>query len=108
MNMNTAETKFRRKIPRDIKVLPRDDPDVELRDGDFSDTDARKMSPRREDQSTERMTTEAKQTLKDQRDKDAEKYSELREKIDDIGGNIGRLEDDNQRLQERIKEQLQE
>lgn len=41
------------------------------------------------------MTTETKQTIKDQRDNTKKTYSELRKRIDDVGGNIGRLADDN-------------
>ncbi|QKX60496.1 uncharacterized protein TRUGW13939_07641 [Talaromyces rugulosus] len=53
----------RLKIPKETRAVSRDDPNVELLDGDFSDSDPRKMSPRRNDKSTERIVEETKKSL---------------------------------------------
>jgi predicted nuclease with TOPRIM domain len=105
--MNNTERQSHRKIPKGTIVLPRTHPDVELHDGDFSDTDARNMSPRRGVEDIERIAGKAKKTLKDLQS-NLETHSQLKKKVENIEDEVDQLRNNNQRLQEQIEKQLQE
>jgi hypothetical protein len=85
----------RLKIPKGTRVVPRDGPDVVIVDGDFSDSDARKMSPRRDNKSTERRAKEAKKKSDAERHNAEQKLSQL----SDLKGEISDLESKSIELQ---------
>ncbi|KAF4986638.1 hypothetical protein F66182_16809 [Fusarium sp. NRRL 66182] len=105
--MNPTNTETLRKIPREVILLPRDDPDIELHNGYVSETDARSMSPRRGDESIERITTEAKKTLQEHQIINEGTFSNLKKEIDELGGKNEELDKENKLLHEEINRQLQ-
>jgi len=104
MDKKSAETRQSRtlKIPKETKAVPRDDPNLELLDGELSDTDPRKMSPRRDEKSTERLSEEAAKTLEEQRKSAEQTFSRLREEISEIESDINQQEKNNEWVTEEI------
>lgn len=90
------------KIPKGTKVVPRDDPNVELSDGELSESDPRKLSPRRNKESIERITKERSQALEDAR-KQKQKLSGLKKKVDKAFNKVKKLEKTNERTQKDIE-----
>jgi hypothetical protein len=109
MDKNTEARSGRLRIPKDTKAVPRDDPNLELpADGELSDTDARKMSPRRDDKSTERVSTEAKQTLQAEKTKISRTLSDLDTTMTGAAKTLDELEKENGRVHKQIKQIIEQ
>ncbi|CRG92843.1 hypothetical protein PISL3812_09914 [Talaromyces islandicus] len=104
MDKKSAETRPSRtlKIPKETKAVRRDDPNLELLDGELSDTDPRRMSPRRDEKSTERLSGEAAKTLEEERKSAEQTFSRLREEISELESGIKQQEENNEWVTQEI------
>ncbi|OKL55258.1 hypothetical protein UA08_09479 [Talaromyces atroroseus] len=109
MDKNTTEARSGRlRIPKDTKAVPRDDPNLELLDGELSDTDPRNMSPRRDDTSTERVSEEAKQTLQAEKTKISRTLSDLDITLTDAFEDLENLEKRTGNINQKLKQMIEQ
>ncbi|EAS33516.2 bZIP transcription factor [Coccidioides immitis RS] len=83
-------------------LVPRDHPEIEIEEEEFPPDDARAMSPRRNSADVERLSREARETLKQQAKTLQSSLQALAERIDEVKSDHDRLESENRFLQDYI------
>jgi hypothetical protein len=104
MDTNTPEKRTGRlRIPKDSKAVPRDDPYVELLDGELSETEPRKMTPQRGDLYTKRLIEQARQTLQTEGANINKALFDLKAEVTRAERDLEKLGEENTRITEKIE-----
>ncbi|KAF2731615.1 hypothetical protein EJ04DRAFT_442722 [Polyplosphaeria fusca] len=88
-------------------IIPRDSPQVELKDEDYDDGDARTMSPRRSSEEIEKMGQDARQALTLQAKQLQASLMEIVDRVEIVRSEHEKLEGGNKFLQSYIGELMQ-
>ncbi|OXV09243.1 hypothetical protein Egran_03000 [Elaphomyces granulatus] len=83
-------------------LIPRDHPEIEIKEEYFPPDDARAMSPRRNSADVERLGKEARKTLQQQARTLQSSLQALAERIEEVKHNHDKLESENKFLQDYI------
>ncbi|KAF2268327.1 hypothetical protein CC78DRAFT_455443 [Lojkania enalia] len=88
-------------------IIPRDSPQVELKEEEYDDGDARTMSPRRSSEEIEKMGQEARQALIEQAKALQASLLEIVDRVEIVKSEHEKLEGGNKFLQSYIGELMQ-
>ncbi|KAF2182487.1 hypothetical protein K469DRAFT_690622 [Zopfia rhizophila CBS 207.26] len=88
-------------------IIPRDSPQVELKEEEYDDGDARTMSPRRSSEEIEKMGQEARQALIEQAKALQASLLEIVDRVEIVRSEHEKLEGGNKFLQSYIGELMQ-
>jgi len=88
-------------------IIPRDSPNVELKEEEYDDGDARTMSPRRSSEEIERMGQEARQALIEQAKALQQSLMQIVDRVEIVKSEHEKLEGGNKFLQSYIGELMQ-
>lgn len=88
-------------------IIPRDSPQVELKEEEYDDGDARTMSPRRSSEEIEKMGQEARQALIEQAKQLQASLLEIVDRVEIVKSEHEKLEGGNKFLQSYIGELMQ-
>ncbi|KAF2017590.1 hypothetical protein BU24DRAFT_432265 [Aaosphaeria arxii CBS 175.79] len=88
-------------------IIPRDSPQVELKEEEYDDGDARTMSPRRSSEEIEKMGQEARQALMEQAKALQASLLEIVDRVEIVKSEHEKLEGGNKFLQSYIGELMQ-
>lgn len=88
-------------------IIPRDSPQVELKEEEYDDGDARTMSPRRSSEEIEKMGQEARQALIEQAKALQASLLEIVDRVEVVKSEHEKLEGGNKFLQSYIGELMQ-
>ncbi|KAL5119700.1 hypothetical protein ACEQ8H_002306 [Pleosporales sp. CAS-2024a] len=88
-------------------IIPRDSPNIELKDEEYDDGDARTMSPRRSSEEIEKMGRDARQALIEQAKQLQASLMEIVDRVQVVKNEHEKLEGGNRFLQSYIGELMQ-
>jgi len=88
-------------------IIPRDSPNVELKEEEYDDGDARTMSPRRSSEEIEKMGQEARQALIEQAKLLQQSLMQIVDRVEIVKSEHEKLEGGNKFLQSYIGELMQ-
>lgn len=88
-------------------IIPRDSPNIEARDEEYAEDDARTMSPRRTSEEIERLGRDARRTLIEQARVLQASLMEICDRVESIKSEHSKLEGENRFLQNYIGELMQ-
>jgi hypothetical protein len=88
-------------------IVPRDDPNIEIKEEEYGPEDARTMSPRRTSEEVDRLGENARQALMDQAKQLQESLLEIVERVESVKSEHEKLEGGNRFLQSYIGELMQ-
>ncbi|OAK97606.1 hypothetical protein IQ06DRAFT_35061 [Phaeosphaeriaceae sp. SRC1lsM3a] len=88
-------------------IIPRDSPNIELKEEEYDDGDARTMSPRRSSEEIEKMGQDARQALIEQAKQLQASLMEIVDRVEVVKNEHEKLEGGNRFLQSYIGELMQ-
>ncbi|KAI9682184.1 MAG: hypothetical protein M1817_000238 [Caeruleum heppii] len=102
--LRSPRPKLGSRKPSGSIIIPRDSPQVELRDEVFDEDDARAMSPRRNSEDIEKMGRDARRLLEEEARSLQAKLLTLVDRVESVKSEHDKLEGENRFLQSYIGE----